>query len=69
MYDVVYVDRRKQGSILAAGLQRAAAVDLACREARKRRVGRMFLAGSEPPPGRAVLIVDSTGAATVAAAA
>jgi hypothetical protein len=63
VFDVVYVDRQKQGSVLAAGLHRQAAVDLACREARKRRVGRMFLAGSEPPSDVVVIVASPQRAA------
>jgi hypothetical protein len=55
---------------VAASLERHSAVIVARAEADARGIGRMFLAGSEPPPsGRAVLIVDSGGEATIAAAA
>ena len=60
MYDVLYMDRRQREKIVASGLARQDACELARAEARRRGVGRMFLAGSEL--GRAadlVLIVES----------
>ena len=64
MYDVVYLDRTQRQILVAAGLARDAARDLACEEARRRNVGRMFLAGSrEAPPGEMVLIVESAARA------
>jgi hypothetical protein len=70
MYDVLYLDQSGTMRLVAASLERHLAVIVARAEADARGIGRMFLAGSEPPPsGRAVLIVDSTGDATVAAAA
>ncbi|HEX2466937.1 MAG TPA: hypothetical protein VHJ54_01900 [Solirubrobacterales bacterium] len=69
MYDVLYLD---QGTmrLVAASLERHSAIIVARAEADARGIGRMFLAGSDPPPaGRAVLIVDSSGGATVAAVA
>lgn len=63
MYDVLYMNYREgieRRSILASGLDRDAACEVARSEARKRNAGRMFLAGSEPRPvGDVVLIVDS----------
>ena len=60
MYDVLYLDQASHERVIAAGLGRDSAVTLARAEARRRRVGRMFLAGSEPSPrGELVLIVDS----------
>jgi hypothetical protein len=58
MYDVVHLDRSNRSRVIACGLDRTAAVDLARVEAARRRVGRMFLAGSEPR-GECVLIVPS----------
>lgn len=66
MYDVVYLDQSKQERVLAAGLARQAAVDLACDEARRRKVGRMFLAGSKPR-AQLVVIVESQPQARQAA--
>jgi hypothetical protein len=64
MYDVVYLDRTQRQTLVAAGLARDAARDLACQEAKRRNVGRMFLAGSrQTPTGDLVLIVDSARAA------
>ena len=60
MYDVLYMDRMRGEKIVASGLARQDACELAREEARRRGVGRMFLAGSEM--GRAadmVLIVQS----------
>lgn len=60
MYDVVYLDRTQHSKVLAAGLGRESAVELARAEARRLHVGRMFLCGSEPAPrGELVLIVES----------
>jgi hypothetical protein len=60
VYDVLYLDRSKGQKIVASGLARQDACDVAKAEAQRRGVGRMFLAGSEL--GRSdelVLIVDS----------
>jgi hypothetical protein len=60
MYDVLYMDRTRGEKIVASGLARQDACELARAEAQRRGVGRMFLAGSEL--GRSadlVLIVDS----------
>ena len=60
MYDVLYLDRSNRQTLLGGGLAREAACELARSEARKRGVGRMFLAGSEPVThGELVLIVES----------
>ena len=59
VYDVLYMDRSRGEKIVARGLARQDACDLAKAEARRRGVGRMFLAGSEGRPGDLVLIVDS----------
>jgi hypothetical protein len=46
--------------LLGSGLDHDAACDLARAEARRRGVGRMFLAGSERDPvGEMVVIVES----------
>jgi hypothetical protein len=64
MYDVVYLDRTQRQTLVAGGLARDAARDLACQEAKRRNVGRMFLAGSQQTPtGDLVLIVESARAA------
>lgn len=60
MYDVVYLDRTKRETLVAASLARDAACELARVEAERRKVGRMFLAGSvQNPSGDVVLIVES----------
>jgi hypothetical protein len=64
MYDVVYLDRTQRQTLVAAGLSGDAARDLACEEAKRRNVGRMFLAGSQQTPtGELVLIVESAARA------
>ena len=58
MYDVLYLDHSSRGKRIASGLAKGAACELARTEARKRGVGRMFLAGSEMTPvGDCVVIV------------
>ena len=60
MYDVLYMDRTRGEKIVASGLARQDACELARAEARRRRVGRMFLAGSELGRGAdLVVIVES----------
>jgi hypothetical protein len=60
VYDVLYLDQASHSRVIAAGLGRDSAVTVAREEARRRRVGRMFLAGSEPSQrGELVLIVES----------
>jgi hypothetical protein len=63
MYDVLFMayrDGHETRSVVASGLDRDAACEVARTEARKRNAGRMFLAGSEPSPvGAVVLIVES----------
>ncbi len=57
MYDVVYVDRSHHERVVAAGLEREAACELARAEAGKRKIGRMFLAGSEPTPRSDLIVI------------
>jgi hypothetical protein len=58
VYDVLYLDHSRRGKLVASGLDKGAACELARAEARKRGVGRMFLAGSEfGPVGDVVVIV------------
>jgi hypothetical protein len=60
VYDVLYLDQARHQRVIAAGLGRDSAVTLARAEARRRHVGRMFLAGSDPSPqGDLVVIVQS----------
>jgi hypothetical protein len=64
MYDVIYINRARRSSVLAEAVQWESAVARARLEARRRRVGRMFLAGSEPMErSDVILIVDSQGKA------
>ncbi len=57
MYDVLYIDRGDRRTLLAEGLTRETACDFARSEAAKRRVGRMFLAGSEQIEHTAVVAI------------
>lgn len=60
MYDVLFIDRTHREKVLASGLGRDAACELARVESRRRGVGRMFLAGSElGPTGEVIVIVES----------
>lgn len=60
MYDVVYINRTRRSTVLGSGLGRDSAAAVAREEARRRRAGRMFLAGSEPMARQSVvLIVES----------
>jgi hypothetical protein len=60
MYDVLFLDRAHGERVLASGLAREDACQVARAESERRGVGRMFLAGSELDPTRdLVLIVDS----------
>jgi hypothetical protein len=60
VYDVLYMDRSQRGKTVAKGLARQDACELARAEARRRGVGRMFLAGSElGRTAELVLIVES----------
>ena len=57
MYDVIYIDRVKRSNLLGTGLERSSAVSTARAEARRRRVGRMFLAGSEPMDRSQMIVI------------
>jgi hypothetical protein len=59
MYDVLLMNRTGSSTVLVSGLKRESAADIARTEARRRRIGRMFLAGSEVAPGEQVVIVES----------
>jgi hypothetical protein len=60
VYDVLYRDPKHSDRVIAAGLNREAACELARSEASRRQTGRMFAAGSDlTPVGDVVLIVDS----------
>jgi hypothetical protein len=60
VYDVVYLDGQRRPEVVATRLNRESAAGVARAEARRRRAGRMFLAGSESsPPTHAVVIVRS----------
>jgi hypothetical protein len=60
VYDVLYFDRASHSEVVAEALRRESAVSIARAEASRRRVGRMFLAGSEHHrTGGMVLIVEA----------
>ena len=60
MYDVLFVDRTHGERVLARGLAHDDACRIARAESQRRRVGRMFLAGSElGPTGEVIVIVES----------
>jgi hypothetical protein len=60
MYDVLFLNRTHGERVLASGLAREDACQIARAESERRGVGRMFLAGSELDPSRdLVLIVES----------
>jgi hypothetical protein len=60
MYDVIYLDPANHSQPLASAVARDSAIALARTEARRRKVGRMFLAGSEQPrSGELVVIVET----------
>jgi hypothetical protein len=60
VYDVLYLDRTNHEKVLAAGLAKTAACDVARAEARRRGVGRMFLAGSEMGPVADCVVIVHT---------
>ena len=66
MYDILYVDRAHRETVVASGLGKAEACDLARAEARRRRVGRMFLAGSELGPLSECLVIVHSSQTAVA---
>lgn len=60
MYDVLYLDQGSRCKVIASGLTRDSAVEVARSEARRRRAGRMFLSGSAwVPRSHSVLIIRS----------
>jgi hypothetical protein len=60
MYDVLFLDRSHDEKVLASGLDRDHACQVARAESQRRGIGRMFLAGSElGPVGEMIVIVDS----------
>jgi hypothetical protein len=67
MYNVLYLDHDCRSKVLAKGLDREAAADLARAEARRRHGGRMFLVGSERPPIGGVVLIVGAEAGGVAA--
>jgi hypothetical protein len=64
MYDVLYINRTQRSTTVGSGLGRESAVTVARREARRRRAGRMFLAGSEPMDRHSVVLIVESERAT-----
>jgi hypothetical protein len=60
VYDVLYLDRWNHERVIAAGLAKSTACDVAREEARRRGVGRMFLAGSEMGPLADCVVIVQT---------
>jgi hypothetical protein len=61
VYDVLYRDRSNRKKVLATGVPRDRACEVARIEARRRHVGRMFLAGSEHLNGADVVLIVESG--------
>jgi hypothetical protein len=61
MYDVIYLDTNSRARVLAKGLSRESAAEVARAEARRRHTGRMFLAGSESVPRSHAVVVIRSG--------
>ena len=60
MYDVLLMEGKRGSKTVACGLERESATRLAREEARRRHVGRMFLAGSVGIPNcQSIVIVRS----------
>jgi hypothetical protein len=60
VYDVLYIDEAGRLSVLAAGLTRDAALEMARSEAKQRNSARLFLRGSDSfPRSNAVVIIRS----------
>jgi hypothetical protein len=57
VYDVLFLDHAHGEKVLASGLGRDDACELARVEARRLGVGRMFLAGSEIGPASDVIVI------------
>jgi hypothetical protein len=62
MYDVLFMERKRGASVVACGLERERATELAREEARRRQVGRMFLAGSVGMPLADAIVIVRSGA-------
>jgi hypothetical protein len=61
MYDVLYMEGKRGCQTVACGLERESASRLAREEARRRHVGRMFLAGSAAVPNCSSIVIVRTG--------
>jgi hypothetical protein len=62
VYDVLFMDHAHGEKVLASGLGRDDACELARVESRRRGVGRMFLAGSELSPASDVIVIVESAA-------
>jgi hypothetical protein len=61
MYDVLYLDQLSNWKLLASGLNKESAAEVARVEARRRHVGRMFLTGSASMPRSHAVVVIRSG--------
>lgn len=61
MYDVLYLDKDHHCKVVASGLDREAAADVARAEAKRRHVGRMFLSGSASMPRTNAVVIIRSG--------
>lgn len=61
MYDVLYMEQPSHPRVVATGLARERAAQLARHEAQRRGCSRMFLAGSASVPRRHAVIVIRSG--------
>jgi hypothetical protein len=62
VYDVLFLDHAHGEKVLARGLGRDDACEVARVESRRLGVGRMFLAGSELGPGGDVIVIVESAA-------
>jgi hypothetical protein len=62
VYDVLFLDHAHGEKVLARGLRRDDACELARVESRRLGVGRMFLAGSELGPSSDMIVIVESAA-------
>jgi hypothetical protein len=62
MYDVLFLDRGHGEQVLASGVDRDDACQVARTESQRRGVGRMFLAGSEVGNRREMVVIVESAA-------
>ena len=61
MYDVLLMERKRGCRVVGCGVGRQSATELARAEAKRRHVGRMFLAGSAGVPASDAIVIVRTG--------